>query len=79
MTGAGGGAGRSIVFVFARNVADVAVNDINAETVEATAVEMRKLGRKALANLCDVTTQPNVIDMVGKVDDKKSRFVNKSL
>jgi NAD(P)-dependent dehydrogenase (short-subunit alcohol dehydrogenase family) len=54
VTGAGRGINRSIALAFAREGADVAVADLVAETAEATAKDVRELGRRALALPCDV-------------------------
>jgi NAD(P)-dependent dehydrogenase (short-subunit alcohol dehydrogenase family) len=54
VTGAGRGIGKAIALRLARDGADVAIADINAEWAEATAAEIRALGRKSWAATADV-------------------------
>lgn len=54
VTGAGQGINRSIALAFAREGADVAVADLVGENAEATAKQVRELGRRALVLPCDV-------------------------
>jgi NAD(P)-dependent dehydrogenase (short-subunit alcohol dehydrogenase family) len=54
VTGAGRGIGKAIALRLAEAGADVAVADINAEWAEATAEEIRALGRKAHTATADV-------------------------
>jgi len=54
VTGAGQGIGKAVALRLAREGADVVVADINAQTAEQTAQEMRALGRRALAYAIDL-------------------------
>lgn len=54
VTGAGRGIGKAIALRFAREGADIAVLDLNAESAQAAAEEIRKLGRRATARCVDV-------------------------
>lgn len=54
VTGAGRGIGQALALALAEAGADVAVNDLNAESAEATATAIRRLGSKALAIAADV-------------------------
>ena len=45
ITGAGSGIGRATALVLAKGGADIAVCDVNLPGAEATAEEVRKLGR----------------------------------
>jgi 3-oxoacyl-[acyl-carrier protein] reductase len=71
VTGAGGGGaggmGRGIALSLARAGADVVVNDIDFKSAEATASEVKALGRKSLVVMADVSQEPEVIKMVNKV------------
>ncbi|MBI4505689.1 MAG: glucose 1-dehydrogenase [Chloroflexi bacterium] len=57
VTGAGRGLGRSIALAFARAGADLTVTDLDAATIEDTAAEARRLGRRALALVGDVSSK----------------------
>ncbi len=71
VTGAGGGGpggmGKGCAMVFAREGADVVVNDINQELAESTAKEIQAMGRRAMAVAADVTDEKAVDAMVAKV------------
>jgi len=66
VTGAWRGMGKAVSLRLARAGADVAANDINAEGAEATAAEVRDLGRKAVAVPADITKAAQVKAMVEK-------------
>ncbi|NPV68427.1 MAG: glucose 1-dehydrogenase [Anaerolineae bacterium] len=75
VTGGGGGIGREIVRLFAAYGADIAIADINASAAAEAAVEVRSIGRQAIAIQTDVTKSVEVDDMVhqavaalGKID-----------
>jgi 3-oxoacyl-[acyl-carrier protein] reductase len=65
VTGGGRGIGRGIVLAFAREGADVAINyRRDAEAAEATASEVRALGRRAVTVQADVADREAVERMV---------------
>jgi 3-oxoacyl-[acyl-carrier protein] reductase len=55
VTGGGQGIGKAIALRFAREGADIALIDVNAETAEATGREVRDFGRRAAVKLADVS------------------------
>ncbi len=75
VTGAGRGIGKAISLVLAEGGADIVVAARTVDEIEATAEELRKLGRRAIAVKTDVTSRDQVENMVkqaiaefGKVD-----------
>jgi 3-oxoacyl-[acyl-carrier protein] reductase len=70
VTGAGGGGpggmGKGCAMVFAREGADVVVNDIDQELAEKTAEEIKAMERRSLAVAADVTDETAVQNMVEK-------------
>ncbi|TET42508.1 MAG: SDR family oxidoreductase [Dehalococcoidia bacterium] len=67
VTGAGQGMGKAIALAFAREGADVVANDVNLDTAETTASEVRELGRRSMAMRADVSSQDEVNRMVERV------------
>jgi meso-butanediol dehydrogenase/(S,S)-butanediol dehydrogenase/diacetyl reductase len=66
VTGGGSGIGRAVCLAFAREGADVGVADLSLEGAEATAQQVRKLGRKAAALRVDVTDPAAVHALVAQ-------------
>ena len=64
VTGGGRGIGREIALALAGAGADVAVSDIDEETVHTTAEEIKALGRESLAIKADVSSSESVSSMV---------------
>lgn len=64
ITGAGAGIGQAIAFLFAREGADIAVNDIDSPSAQATAARVRRAGRRAITVLADVSDPGQVGAMV---------------
>jgi NAD(P)-dependent dehydrogenase (short-subunit alcohol dehydrogenase family) len=70
VTGAGGsgsGQGKVFALTFAAEGADVAVNDVDLDKAEATAKEIRKMGRRSIAVKADVSNESEVNAMMAKV------------
>ncbi len=64
------GIGKAIALAFAEAGADVAVADVVTEDLEATAEEIRKLGRRSLALQSDITKKVEVDKAIQRVVDK---------
>ena len=67
VTGAGRGIGQALAVALAEAGADVAVNDLDAQTAEATAEAVRKLGRQAMAleaDVADIGAGERLVDAV---------------
>lgn len=69
VTGAGQGIGRETAILLAREGADVAAADINAETVEETAEQVRRVGRQCLAIAADIGDLGDVERIVTETTD----------
>jgi len=67
ITGAGRGIGQTMALLFAREGADVAVNDVDLASAEKTADEIRQIGRKAIAIKADVGNPDDASIMVDRV------------
>ena len=66
ITGAGSGIGKATAILFAKEGANVAVNDINEENAKDTARLIKKIGSKTLILIADVTEKDQVKNMVQK-------------
>lgn len=74
ITGGGRGIGREIALSVAKEGAEVAVNDINAEGAATVAKEIEQLGRKSLVVPGDVTKKSDVELMVQRVVETFGRI-----
>ena len=63
VTGAGRGMGRAISLQLAEAGANIAVSDINADSLEETATAVKALGRESLA----VTTDMGDVDQIDRM------------
>jgi len=70
VTGAARGIGREIALLFAKEGSDIAICDVNAETLNSTAKEIEALGRSAITGVVDVTKSDQVETFVQKTLDK---------
>ena len=70
VTGGSGGAGKAISVGLALYGADVVVTSRTLSTLEQTAAEVKKIGRKALPVSCDVADPKSVDEMIKKAQDK---------
>jgi NAD(P)-dependent dehydrogenase (short-subunit alcohol dehydrogenase family) len=69
VTGAGGGLGTAICAGLARHGADVALLDIDAETLRASAAGVEDAGRRALALACDASDEAEIARAFAAVDE----------
>lgn len=67
VTGAARGIGKAVALRLAREGANVAVADIQAEPLQQTAREIRALGRKALACPVDLSRTEEIAPLVARV------------
>ncbi len=70
ITGAARGIGKEIALVFAREGADIAICDVNPDTLKSAAAEIEATGRRAFTALVDVTKPSDVDSFVQKILDK---------
>jgi 3-oxoacyl-[acyl-carrier protein] reductase len=64
VTGSGRGIGRAIALALAAQGANVVINDVDAASAEATAADLRALGREALVQGANVTDEAQVEGMI---------------
>lgn len=70
VTGGAAGIGRAIALKLARSGCDIALIDIDGATAEATAAEVRALGRQAAAAVGDVSNAESVRAAIAQLADK---------
>jgi len=70
VTGGARGIGKAIALAFAREGADIAIGDVNAEEMQKTSAEIEALGRKCLVLLLDVTKPESAENAANKILDK---------
>jgi len=69
VTGGARGIGKEISMLFAREGADIAICDVNAEVLASTQKEIEALGRKVTTGIVDVTKADQVDAFVQKTLD----------
>jgi len=67
VTGGGSGIGRGICHRFARDHADVVVNDIDRKSAEMVSRELESFGTKSLGICADVSLKSSVEEMVSRI------------
>ena len=76
ITGAADGIGRATSLMLAKRGVDVVLFDINEAHLRTLEDEVKKLGRKVIAVVCDMGDQKSIDDALGKVDMKIDILVN---
>jgi NAD(P)-dependent dehydrogenase (short-subunit alcohol dehydrogenase family) len=66
ITGAAQGIGRATALIYALEGSGLALLDLNGEGAEAIAAECRDIGVKAVAIVCDVTSEAQVAEAVAR-------------
>ncbi|WP_336320028.1 glucose 1-dehydrogenase [Streptomyces lavendofoliae] len=74
VTGAGSGIGRATALAFARAGAQVALVDLSADGLRETARLIESEGGRALALICDVTSEEEVMAAVGRTVEHFGRL-----
>lgn len=74
VTGAAQGMGRSTAMVYAEAGADLLICDLNGPGLEATAEQIRALGRRVLPVTCDLTNLDHVRGMFTQIDAEFGRI-----
>ena len=70
ITGAAQGIGKEIAATLAKEGADIAICDVNKESLDRAKTELESSGVRVVALVVDVTSSAQVEDMVNKVLDK---------
>ncbi|MHA1784332.1 MAG: SDR family NAD(P)-dependent oxidoreductase [Candidatus Helarchaeota archaeon] len=66
ITGAGSGIGKATAELFAKEGANIAINDVNEENAKQVVEHVKALGRKSLLLVADVTESEQVKEMAQK-------------
>jgi gluconate 5-dehydrogenase len=74
VTGGSGGFGKAVSIGLAAHGMDVVVTSRTLSSLEETAAEIKKLGRKALPLSCDVTDPKSVEQMVNRTMDELGKI-----
>lgn len=74
VTGAAQGMGRSTALVYAEAGADLLICDMNHDGVEATAAQIRALGRRVLPVTADITSIEQIRAMFAQLDAEFGRI-----
>ena len=74
VTGGGSGIGRGICHRFAKDQADVVVNDVEMKSVEKVSKELESFGARALGICADVSLKSSVEGMVSRIIKEWNRI-----
>ena len=70
ITGSGSGVGKGIALMFAKEGADVLVNDVNESAAKEVVEEIEGMGRRGIAYKADVSSEKEVMGMFGVAIEK---------
>ena len=71
ITGAANGIGRATAVMLARRGVDSVLFDVNEEKLREVEAEVKKLGRKCVAVVCDMGDQDSIDEALAKISDWK--------
>lgn len=74
VSGAASGMGRAMSLALAEHGADLLLADLNAAGVELTAAEIRKLGRRAVPVVCNVSQPDSIRGLFARLDAEFGRI-----
>jgi len=74
VTGAGGGIGRAVVIMLAKEGADIIVNDINSNSAGQTAEMVHSIGSEALVSCANIVVRTEVELMFDEINKKFGRL-----
>ncbi|WLD14885.1 SDR family NAD(P)-dependent oxidoreductase [Planctellipticum variicoloris] len=74
ISGAASGMGRAACLALAEHGADIVLFDLNADGAEATAGEIRALGRRALPVICNVSEPDRIREAFATIDREFGRI-----
>ena len=74
VSGAASGMGKAMAIAFARAGADVMLADLNLPGAQATAIEIERTGRRAVAVECDVSEPEQISPMFERLDREFGRI-----
>lgn len=66
VTGSAKGIGRGIAIALAREGCDVVINDIDVEPMDSVVGEIKKMGRRSMSIVADVSNQQQVNNMIDR-------------
>ena len=74
VTGGGQGIGRGLALALAQAGADVAIMDLNEETANKVAQEIKEIGRRSLVYIGDVTVSKDCNNAVEMIINRRGKL-----
>lgn len=68
VSGAASGMGRAMSLALAEHGADLLLTDLNTEGLQRVAAEITAMGRRAVAQTCDVSEPTRILDLFARLD-----------